>query len=46
LSVLVKLSVVLLVKKKLSATTFAHVKAACKHVDEIEPKSVLDDHNF
>ena len=41
LSVLVKLGLVLVVKQKLSTTAFAGVKAARKHVDEIDPKSAV-----
>ena len=37
LSTLVKLGVVLLVIQNLSNTAFAHVKAASKHVDKIDP---------
>ncbi len=39
LSVLAKLGIVLLVKKKLNARASARVLAAPKHVDEIEPWS-------
>ena len=44
LTVPVKLSIVLLMKQKMSAKVFANIKAAPKHVDEIDPRCQFYQH--